>query len=131
MKMKREHLVPLSDHALEVLRRMQPQESGLVFPPLGASHSTMTYTLLQFLRVTLEGGRDKTIHGTRSTFRTWGQNETQFSHDALEFCLAHVEGSAAVQAYARGDMLEKRRQIMNAWAAYVSAAPAEVIVLQR
>jgi len=123
--------VPLSDYALEVLRRMQPQESGSVFPPFGDNLGTVTSRLLQFLRVDLEGGPDKTVHGTRSTFRTWGQNETQFSHDALEFCLAHVEGSAAVQAYARGDMLEKRRQIMNAWTDYLTATPAELVVLRR
>src|SRR5262249_30077681 len=50
---------------------------------------------------------------------------------ALEFCLAHVVGSEAAQAYARGDMLEKRKQIMNAWAAYVSATPAKVVHLHR
>jgi integrase len=130
MKMKKEHKVPLSDPAIECLHRMQPQQTGRMFAPyLGTrDRSGLAYHSLKFLRVTLEGGPDKTLHGSRSTFRSWGQDVGNYPREVLEFCLAHVEGSEAEIAYTRGDMLEKRRIVMEAWAAYVMRTPVPKVV---
>ena len=59
-----------------------------------------------------------TVHGFRSSFRDWAGNETSFPRDLIETALAHVIGDKAEQAYRRSDALEKRRQLMEAWAAY-------------
>ena len=61
---------------------------------------------------------DATMHGFRSSFRDWVGNETNFPREVAEAALAHVVGDAAEQAYRRGDALEKRRQLMGAWAKY-------------
>jgi integrase len=59
-----------------------------------------------------------TVHGFRSSFRDWAGNETGFPREIAEQALAHVIGDAAEQAYRRSDALEKRRKLMDAWAAY-------------
>ena len=59
---------------------------------------------------------DATMHGFRSSFRDWVGNETQFAREVAEAALAHVVGDAAERAYRRGDALEKRRALMQAWA---------------
>lgn len=63
-------------------------------------------------------GADVTTHGFRSTFRDWAGNETHFPRELAEQALAHVIGDKAEQAYRRGDALEKRRELMTAWANY-------------
>ena len=63
---------------------------------------------------------DATAHGLRSTFRDWVAEKTDFSSELAEHALAHLEGSATVRAYRRGDMFEKRRELMEAWAAYLT-----------
>jgi integrase len=59
-----------------------------------------------------------TVHGFRSSFRDWCGNETNFPREIAETALAHVVGNATEQAYRRGDALEKRRALMDAWAEY-------------
>ena len=56
-----------------------------------------------------------TLHGFRSTFRTWGQNETSIEREVLEYCLHHIEGGEAELAYARGDVWEKRKAALKEW----------------
>ena len=63
---------------------------------------------------------DATMHGFRSSFRDWVGNETNFPREVAEAALAHVVGDAAEQAYRRGDALEKRRALMEAWASTAS-----------
>ena len=116
MKAAREHRVPLSHHAratLEVLSQTRTCE--FVFPsPRGArplSHIAMAKVLA---RLGVEG---VTVHGFRSSFRDWAGNETHFPRELAEAALAHVIGDKAEQAYRRGDALEKRREMMEAWAA--------------
>lgn len=60
------------------------------------------------------------MHGFRASFRTWGMEATQYPAEMLEFALAHVVGDQTVRAYARSDMVEKRLQLMQDWADYVS-----------
>jgi len=59
--------------------------------------------------------RKATVHGFRSTFRTWGQNETSIEREVLEYCLHHIEGGEAELAYARGDVWEKRKAALKEW----------------
>jgi integrase len=117
MKAEREHRVPLSDRALTLLKQLaELRTSDFVFPgqrkdrPL--SDKTMLRMLSQMKADTV------TVHGFRSSFRDWAGNETPFPREVIETALAHVIGDKAEQAYRRSDALEKRRQLMEAWAAY-------------
>ena len=65
-----------------------------------------------------------TIHGFRASFRTWAAESTAFPREIIEAALAHVIGDKAEQAYQRGDVLEKRRQLMEAWSTFVSTPSA-------
>jgi integrase len=77
-------------------------------------------------------GRAVTVHGMRASFRTWAQEKTSFRPDVVEMCLAHVVGNATEQAYARGDLLEKRRAVMEAWADFLDGPiSADVIPIRR
>lgn len=67
------------------------------------------------------------VHGFRTSFRTWSQERTNVPREVAEFALAHVVGDAAEQAYARSDLFEKRRKMMEAWAAYLTAELGKVV----
>jgi integrase len=123
MKMKRPHRVPLSRRAVEVLREARGLTAGdvLVFPGSRAGRPMTDKTLSAKVK---ELGFDADVHGFRTSFRTWAQERTNFPREVAEFALAHVVGDAAEQAYARSDLFEKRRKMMEAWAAYVTAEPA-------
>ena len=117
MKASEQHEVPLSDAALSVLQVVH--EEGLkaddvVFPgPSGGSLSDMTLSA-----VLKRMGRDVTVHGMRSAFRDWAGDTTSFPRDVVEMALAHTVGSATERAYRRGRALDKRRELMTAWASY-------------
>lgn len=115
MKAGKEHRVPLSQEALRVLRA-QPMIAGvdLVFPaPRGRSLSDMALTeVMRRMEV------DAVPHGFRSTFRDWAGERTHFPRDLAEQALAHTLESKVEAAYRRGDALEKRRVMMQAWADY-------------
>ncbi|MBB1600549.1 hypothetical protein [Variovorax sp. UMC13] len=66
-------------------------------------------------------GQAYTMHGFRSSFRTWGMEATQYPDEMLEFALAHVVGDQTVRAYARSVMVAKRRHLMEDWAKYVTS----------
>jgi integrase len=116
MKADRAHRVPLSPRAVQLLKAL-PRIAGsdLVFPgtkdkPL----SDMTLTaVLRRLRV------DATVHGFRSTFRDWTSERTATPNEVAEMALAHAIGDATEAAYRRGELFEKRRDLMTAWAAFV------------
>ena len=126
MKMKRGHRVPLSPRAIEILRQAQglADDKGLVFPGSRAGRPMTDRTLSQFVK---RLGFDADVHGFRTSFRTWAQERTNFPREVAEFALAHVVGDAAEQAYARSDLFEKRRKMMEAWAAYVTAEPGKIV----
>ena len=63
-------------------------------------------------------GRGATVHGFRSTFRDWAAEQTSYPHELCEIALAHAVSNKVEAAYRRGDMMEKRRQLMADWAAY-------------
>ena len=118
MKAGREHRVPLSGRAVQVLAeaRHHSDGSGLVFP----SKSGGEIASWVFAKLISGLGSDGTLHGMRSSFRDWC-GETGIPREVAEACLAYRVGSAAEQAYARSDLLERRRELMEAWAQYKTA----------
>ena len=118
MKATREHVVPLSPRAVEIVqaaRKLAP-DSKLLFPSLRSDDKLMSdMTLTMMLR---RMKFDATAHGFRSTFRDWVSEETEFPGEVAEMALAHAIGSKVEKAYRRGKLLEKRRELMNAWAAF-------------
>lgn len=117
MKAGREHRVPLSADALSLLRSLPMREGkDLVFPaPRGGVLSDMTLTAcLRRMKV------EAVPHGMRSTFRDWAGERTHHKREVIEHALAHRIGDRAEQSYARGDLFDKRRVLMDDWAAFVS-----------
>jgi integrase len=114
MKAGREHRVPLSDRAVEILGMLNEMRvSDFVFP--GRRHQEpLSSSAME--KVLQRMGVDVTVHGFRSAFRDWAGNETHFPREMAEHALAHVIGDKAEQAYRRSDALEKRRALMEAWA---------------
>jgi integrase len=117
MKAGREHRVPLSARVLAILAGLsEVRHAELVFPGQRRgkpyNEGALLYTLKQI------GADGATVHGFRSSFRDWCGNETSFPREIAEQALAHATGSAVEQAYRRGDALEKRRALMEAWAAF-------------
>jgi len=117
MKSGREHRVALSTAAIGLLQELPSFESrqGLVFAALkGGQLSDMTLTaVMRRLKLTA------VPHGFRSTFRDWCAERTEFPRDVAEMALAHAIGDKVEAAYRRGDLFEKRRQMMQAWAAFL------------
>jgi integrase len=125
MKGRKEHRVPLTGATLAILRKQQAiQSSDYVFAgrddgPAGKG------TLDRVLKRRL-GRRDLTVHGFRSTFRDWAAERTSYPREIIEMALAHTVAGATEGAYWRSDVIEKRRALAEAWAAYC-AGGAEVI----
>ena len=119
MKASREHVVPLTEPALRIIRRcaeLRLPTSDLVFPGMkrGAPLSDMTLSKLM-----KEMGEPYTVHGFRSAFRDWVSEETNHPGDVAEAALAHAIGNKTEAAYRRGNLLEKRRIMMADWANYI------------
>lgn len=134
MKAGREHRVPLSKQAVKVLEAVKPLASGPaknakfaelpVFPGQrrGAALSGMSLAmLLRRMKVTT------TVHGFRSSFRDWAGETSTFPRELAEAALAHTVGDATERAYRRGDALEKRRKLMEAWAGYCEPKSGRVL----
>ena len=121
MKAGKEHRVPLSQSALDVLERAKPMRnaSDLIFPSVQRPRSPLSDTILNtWLRKT--GLHDKTVvHGFRSTFRTWASEQTDMPREVLEIALSHTVGNAVEQAYSRSDLLNKRIELMRLWGEYI------------
>ncbi len=132
MKASREHRVPLSGGALAVLTdaaklRSNPQADGFVFPGGKAGTALSNMALLMLLR-RMERA-DLTAHGFRSTFRDWAGESTNHPREVAEAALAHTLSDKTEAAYRRGDALEKRRRLMDDWAAFCARpAPAGEVV---
>ncbi len=125
MKAAREHRVPLSDAALDVLRevaklRTNPEAEGFVFPGGKAGKPLSSMALLMLLR--RMGRGDLTAHGFRSTFRDWCAEATNYPREVAEAALAHTLRDKTEAAYQRGDLMEKRRRLMTEWAAFCARA---------
>ena len=122
MKGGKEHRVPLSEQAMEILGEASAlrDESGLVFPSSlkpGMPMSDMTLT--KVLRTTGLSER-ATVHGFRSSFKNWTLEQTDTPWAVSEAALAHILGNSTEQAYARSDLFERRRVLMQQWADYLA-----------
>jgi len=118
-----EHRVPLSDRALEIVQALPIDESGFLFTGGGTTGRLGKNTMYKLLRRL--GEQTATVHGFRSSFRTWGAERTAYAHELLEIALAHTQPDAVVRAYQRGDMMKKRRECMEAWAEFINTPYAD------
>ncbi len=124
MKVNVEHVVPLTPAMLRVLESMRPErredQGDYVFPGSKPGKPISNMTMAKVL--VLMGRDDLTVHGFRSTLRTWAGEETQHQSDVAEAVLAHMlPGGAVRAAYQRGALLDKRRALHLDWEAYIGA----------
>jgi integrase len=127
MKGAREHRVPLSPRALRIVTDLEDSRTNdFVFPGEKAGRPLSGMSLEMLLRrMKVEGA---TVHGFRSTFRDWAAECTNFPNEVCEAALAHVIENKAEAAYRRGDLFEKRRKLMEAWAAYCAAQKSGKVI---
>ncbi len=116
MKAGREHRVPLSPRAMEIVEAMAEHGTeGYLFPGPKRKKPLSSMAMAMLLR---RMKAEITVHGFRSTFRDWASETTGFSHEVCEMALAHTISNKAEAAYRRGDLFDKRRKLMEAWAGY-------------
>ncbi|MEM7042749.1 MAG: site-specific integrase [Pseudomonadota bacterium] len=120
MKTGREHRVPLTSRCVEILQnaKLFSDECGYIFPGQSRGKSLSNMSFLMTLR---RMGLKVTGHGFRSAFRDWAAEQTNYPRDVCEMALAHTIRDKTEAAYRRGDLFEKRRQLMDAWARYATA----------
>jgi integrase len=131
MKADREHWVPLSEAAMAVVGEMQRiRVSDFVFPGGKRGRALSNMSMLAVLKRMDRG--DLTAHGFRSTFRDWAAERTNFPHEVAEMALAHTVGDKVEAAYRRGDLFQKRRQMMDAWARFCAteSRPGAVVSIR-
>lgn len=136
MKAGRVHRVPLCDRAVAILENLQVLSDGgggsLVFPGPKAEVGLSDAAFSALLKRMGKKPGALTPHGFRSSFRDWAGEVSNFPRDVAEMALAHAIGDMTEQAYRRGDALEKRRKLMDAWARYCEpAGTGEVIQFAR
>ena len=131
MKTGVEHRVPLSDAAVAVLDGVRALHgpagltgSDYVFPSSSKPDRPVSYNLTRVLE---SAGLDATVHGFRSAFRTWASEQTSYPHAVCEMALAHRVGSDVERSYARSDLFDKRRALMDAWGQFATGGRAKVL----
>jgi integrase len=121
--------VPLSDAAMAILAKMAEHgTSGFVFPGMTAGKPLSNMAMLQVLR--RMGRKGLTVHGFRSAFTDWCAEQTKFPDEVRKMAKAHAIGDKGEEAYRRGDLFAKRRQLAEAWAKYCGQARGQVITLK-
>ena len=133
MKGGREHRVPLSDPALDVLRAILPlrddQAGGWIFPGVPKHRPLSAMAMIELLRRMKY--LDVTVHGMRSAFRDWCAKSTNYPREVAEMALAHSLRDKTEAAYQRRDMIERRRRLMEDWAQFCAMhMPAEVVPIR-
>jgi integrase len=127
MKARREHRVPLSEAALAVLNKLLPARDAaagdFVFP--GARDGRPLSNMAMEMLLRRMGRDDITVHGFRSSFRTWVAEATAYAGDVAEAALAHAKGDRVEAAYQRGDFYEKRARLMEDWATFCARPMAQ------
>jgi integrase len=113
MKTKRPHRVPLSPRCLAILDELRQFGSPWVFPGGTPGRPLSNMAMLELVK-----SQRITVHGFRSSFRDWAAEATSFPGEVVEMCLAHTIASRVEAAYRRGDMLDRRREVMMAWERY-------------
>ncbi len=123
-KTRKEHRVPLSSGAMEVLSKAQelPTYGSVpyIFPNDLTPNKSLSENALSYMLRRV--GIPAVVHGFRSSFRDWAAENTDASFAVMELALAHGVGSGVVQSYARSDLLQRRRELMQEWSDYVLAA---------
>ena len=128
MKAKIEHVIPLSDRAVEILEEAKTLgKDGLVFPGQKHGRPLSDMTLSKLLK---EFGLHTDVHGFRTSFRVWVQEQTNTPFEVAEKALAHTTKNKVVAAYARSDLFDKRRNLMEAWARYLNPEQVNVIAIK-
>lgn len=118
------HRVPLSDQMLAVIDPLRAMQSEYVFEGQKRHQPLSNMAMLMLLRpMEVEG---VTVHGFRSTFRDWASEIANAPREVAEMSLAHKVGSDVERAYARSDLLEKRRLLMDQWSQFVAPIGTEV-----
>jgi integrase len=117
MKSGKEHRVPLSDAALAILEQMLAIRQGDFVFPGGKARQPMS-NMAMMMTMRRMGRGDLTVHGFRSSFRDWAAERTDFPGEVAEMALAHAVSSKVEAAYRRGDLFQKRRQLMDAWSRF-------------
>ena len=138
MKRPRPHLIPLSDAAVAVFRKaldLRTGEEPLCFPGIARTRATATQPAMakplsdaSLKAVLVRMGRTALPHGFRSTFKDWAGEVARYPNELSEAALAHAIKDKTEAAYRRGDLLERRREMMDAWAAWCSTQPTNNIV---
>ena len=124
MKSRQAHRIPLSSQALGILKQAKRLDdgSGLVFPsPARPGRSLSDMSLIKLLRDN-NLSEKCTPHGFRSSFRSWALEQTDCPWAVAEAALAHRLGNPVEAVYVRGDLFERRRELMASWGAYVTSA---------
>jgi len=129
MKAGKEHRVPLTGPAIDLIKALDRfGDSPYVFPAVRGgqlSDAALSACMKRIQEAASAGyvdtrsGRPAVPHGLRSTFRDWAAEKTEFPRDMAEIALAHTVGSDVERAYRRGDMLEKRREMMQVWSEFL------------
>lgn len=120
MKGGEEHRVPLTDEMLAIIEPLKAMKSDYVFEGQKRHKPLSNMSMLMLLRRMQVD--DVTVHGFRSTFRDWASEVSGVPREVAEMSLAHTVGSNVERAYARSDLLEKRRALMNDWSVFVTGA---------
>lgn len=129
MKTGEEHRVPLTGAMLELLEPLRAMQSEYVFEGQKRNKPLSNMSMLMLLR---RMGMEETtsVHGFRSSFRDWASEATSAPREVAEMCLSHKVGSDVERAYARSDLIDRRRKIMDRWSAHVTGEVGRVVKLQ-
>ncbi|MBU2941887.1 tyrosine-type recombinase/integrase [Shimia thalassica] len=119
MKTGEEHRVPLTDEMVSIIEPLRAMQSELVFEGQKRHHPLSNMAMLMLLR--RMDVAEATVHGLRSTFRDWAAEVANVPREVAEKSLAHAVGNEVERAYARSDLLEKRRALMRNWSRYVAS----------
>lgn len=130
IKSSREHRVPLSARCLELLGRAEALADGGPFVFAGRYQDRPLSSMVFLMMLRRLKREDIVVHGFRSSFRDWAAERTNFPRAVCEAALAHVVKDKTEAAYFRSDLLEQRRSLMDTWAAFVTAAPAQVVQMR-
>jgi integrase len=125
MKSGVEHVIPLSQRAVEIVSQMLFMGAAYVFPGQRLDKPLSMMTMITLMRRMSE---TSTVHGFRSAFRDWCGETTQYPRELAEAALTHVVGNQVERAYRRGTAVEKRRQMMQAWAEFCEQRPSAVVL---
>jgi integrase len=129
MKADREHRVPLSRRAMDMIKNI-PRQGDYIFSGAREGKPLSNMAWLELIRGMI--GNGYTVHGFRSAFRDWARERTAYPREIAELALAHANKDKTEAAYARGDALDKRRQLMTAWSNYCAmpAVEGEVVSMR-